>query len=54
LNHVLDERRNIMQHSLKQLEPTKLDSFIQSFEKVASIAQTLEIKTISELSNEEE
>jgi MarR family transcriptional regulator, organic hydroperoxide resistance regulator len=46
LNHVLTERNQIIQHCLKQLEPTELDSFILSLEKIASFTQSIEIKTI--------
>lgn len=46
LDYILKKRNQIMQHCLKQLEPNELDSFIQSLEKVASFAQSMEIKTI--------
>ncbi|MDP4172151.1 MAG: MarR family transcriptional regulator [Bacillota bacterium] len=46
LNNVLDTRKQIMQHCFTQMEPNELDSFIVSLEKLASIVQSIEIKTI--------
>lgn len=46
LNYVLDKRKQIMQHCFNQMEPDELDSFILSIEKLASIAQTMDIKKI--------
>lgn len=46
LNYVLDKRKQIMQHCFNQMEPDELDSFILSMEKLASIAQTMDIKKI--------
>jgi MarR family transcriptional regulator, organic hydroperoxide resistance regulator len=52
LNHVLDVRKQIMQHCLTQIEFNELNSFIQTLEKLSPIAQAMDIKAIG-LSNEE-
>lgn len=49
LEHVLEVRKQIMQLCLTQLEPGELTSFVQSLEKLASFAQTMDIKTMIEL-----
>jgi len=54
LNHVLNVRKQIMQNCLTQIESHELDSFIQTLEKLASIAQTMDAKTVIELSNRRE
>lgn len=48
LNYVLVIRKKIMQDCFIQMEPNELDPFIQSLEKLASIAQLMEIKEIIE------
>ncbi|MCM2533217.1 hypothetical protein NDK43_13435 [Neobacillus pocheonensis] len=48
MNYVLVIRKKIMQDCFIQMEPNELDPFIQSLEKLASIAQLMEIKEIIE------
>jgi len=46
LNHVLNVRKQIMQHCLAQLKTDELDAFVQTLEKFADISAGMEIKTI--------
>lgn len=53
LDFVMDIRKKIMLHCFTQMDEKELDSFIESLEKLSSIAQTMEIKEIIGLPNEE-
>lgn len=53
LNYVLEKRKKILQHCFTQMEPHQLVSLIQSMEKLASIAETMDIKEIIGQPNKE-
>lgn len=44
LNFVMNERKKILSDCFTQMEPNELEPFINSLEKLATIAQNLEIK----------
>jgi MarR family transcriptional regulator, organic hydroperoxide resistance regulator len=46
LKQVLNVRKQIMQHCLTQINPDELDSFVQTFEKLATISAAMDIKAI--------
>jgi DNA-binding MarR family transcriptional regulator len=46
LDQVLAVRKKIIQYCFSQMEPTELEPFIQSLEKLSSIAQTMDIQKI--------
>lgn len=47
LNRVLNVRQQIMKHCLTQIESHELDSFVQTFEKLATISTAMDIKAIT-------
>lgn len=51
LNHVLDVRNQIIQRCLEQVQPSELDSFVQTLEKLAAISAETDIKSIAGLEN---
>lgn len=53
LDRVLEVRKKIIQHCFSQMDPNELDPFIQSLEKLSSIAQMMNIQEIIEMSNKE-